>query len=932
LCYPLGAVPISHKFRLGPYTLDAASGELLGASGARRITPKSIQVLLALGAPGAGIVSKQQLFRTVWPRRVVSDAALASCIQELRDALEDDARQPRYLETAHRRGYRLLVPMERLGSESAMPARPAPLLVGRETELALLRTELQRALAGERRIVFVSGEPGIGKTTLLDAFLAGNESEFVHATGRCVEHFGPREPYLPLLDAIGPLSRGPQAERVLQLLRRHAPGWLAQLPALVDEAEHAALMRRTVGMTGPRMLRELADALEAAAHEFPLVIRLEDLHWSDSATLDWLAFVARRTEPARLLMLATMRQPESLARDHPLAVVRGELAPRQQCCDLRLDALAAAAVGEYLVHRIGARARHEVRDLASAIHAHTEGNPLFVVHVVDSLIDRGDIDVGTAAELLVPAEAITRTIPTQLRELIDLHLQRLSGAELDLLVAASAVGAEFSAEIVGRVRQLGTEPAETICAGLSRRDAFITQLPGTAAETSSHYRFRHALYRAVLDERLPSATRAALHARIGDSLETLLGESAHERATELAAHFDRGGQPGKAARYYLSAGQCAARRSASRAAIEHFRRALALLPQLPDADERASLELDLCIALGGQLLASSGWGAPEAERMYARAQELCSVRIAGQESFTALWGLWMYRWGRAELRDACQLGEQLESVAAETADSTLQLQAHHASWATALSRGELVACSKHATAGARLYDTGKHGMLAARFGNHDPGCCALHFHAMAQALRGEAAHARRDCARAVALTEEIAHPFSNAIALFFAAAIHQMLRDVTAAEEFAARAVKVGREHGFALLQAWAAVPLGWSAVERSPGAAGCEHIREAIDRARATGTEQFQTYLHAVLAEACMTAGKIAEARNAASRGLAIVNATEERFFEAELLRISGVLATDADGRVASLRRAMEVAQRQGALLLQSRIAVSLHEAPLIS
>jgi hypothetical protein len=366
--------------------------------------------------------------------------------------------------------------------------------------------------------------------------------------------------------------------------------------------------------------------------------------------------------------------------------------------------------------------------------------------------------------------------------------------------------------------------------------------------------------------------------------------------------------------------------------VEHFRRALALLPQFMNAEQRARFELDLRIALGGQLLASSGWGAPEAERMYARAQELCSTGATSQESFTALWGLWMYRWGRADLHDAWHLGEQLERVATESGDRGLQLQAHHASWATSLSRGELAACSEHASAGAALYDTAEHDGLAARFGNHDAGSCALHFHAMAQALRGETGHARRDCARAIAHTEAIGHPFSNAIALFFAAAIHQMLRDVSATEEFAARAVRVGSEHGFALLQAWAEVPLGWSEVERGAGADGCERIREAIERARATGTEQFQTYLHAVLAQACMSAGRIDAARSAAACGLEIVNATQECFFEAELLRIAGVLAADQGSRRASLSRAMEVAQRQGAMLLQSRIDASLREAVPIS
>ena len=358
--------------------------------------------------------------------------------------------------------------------------------------------------------------------------------------------------------------------------------------------------------------------------------------------------------------------------------------------------------------------------------------------------------------------------------------------------------------------------------------------------------------------------------------------------------------------------------------MEQFRHALSLLPQLPDARERMHLELELSIALGGQLLASAGWGTPEAERLYARAQELCSAAAVSQDSFAALWGLWMYRWGRAELSDALRLGKHLECVAVDANDEALRLQAHHAQWATSLSRGDLDACCEHASAGAALYDSARHGQLAARFGNHDPGSCALHFRALAQALRGEAVAANRDCRRAIELTSEIGHPFSQVIALFFAAAVQQVLRDVPAAEEFATRAVKLGAEHGFTLLQAWATVPLEWAAVERGAGEAGCQRMREAIERAGATGTVQMQTWLHAVLAEACMKAGRTDSAREAARRGLEIAAATEERFFEAELLRLSALLS-DSTTRRELLLRALELARAQGARLLAVRAEESL-------
>src|SRR5215469_13976448 len=344
------------QFSLGLFRLNVETGELLHAGGITKLTLKSTQLLLALAQHTGELVSKQELFRAVWKGRVVSDAALTTCVQELRDALQDDARQPRFIETLHRRGYRLLVPLVPLAPPAPPTSTPARPMVGRVIELAALDDRFRQAMAGQMQVVFVVGEPGIGKTTLLDAFAERHAAggELAYAVGRCAEHYGPSEAYLPLFDALTRLCRGQHAERFLHLLRSHAPSWLAQLPALLGDAELETLRRRAVGGTRERMLRELADAITAISTDAPLILRLEDLHWSDASTLDWLSFIARRKEPARLLIVSSLRPVEGLPTEHPLVRLLAELAVAKNCGSLRLGGLAVAEVGDYLAAQFGA--------------------------------------------------------------------------------------------------------------------------------------------------------------------------------------------------------------------------------------------------------------------------------------------------------------------------------------------------------------------------------------------------------------------------------------------------------------------------------------------------------------------------------------------------------------------------------------------------
>ena len=267
-----------------PFRLDLGNQRLWREEQAVPLTLKAFALLQYLAERPGQLVTKEELLEAVWPETYVTDAVLKVRIGELRKALGDDVKAPRFIETAQRRGYRFIGKVMTETERWRDDHSPPRLVVGRTAELAYLQSCLAPVLGGQRQIVFVTGEPGIGKTTLVEAFLRGADASLLIARGQCLEQYGGGEAYLPWLDAFSRLCR--EREGCIALLRRHAPMWLVQMPWLLDEEERAALQRETAGATRARMLREMAEAIEALTAETPLALALEDLHWSDYSTLD----------------------------------------------------------------------------------------------------------------------------------------------------------------------------------------------------------------------------------------------------------------------------------------------------------------------------------------------------------------------------------------------------------------------------------------------------------------------------------------------------------------------------------------------------------------------------------------------------------------------------------------------------------------------
>ncbi|MEW6211620.1 MAG: AAA family ATPase, partial [Acidobacteriota bacterium] len=316
------------RFLFPPFRLDPMIERLWREEQEVPLRPKAFRVLHYLLERAGRLVTKDELLNAVWSDAAVTDAVLKVCIGEIREALGDDSSAPRFIETAHRRGYRFISPVEEEKDPRA-EIRSAPFLttiltessraVGREDEISQLETLLDCALRRQRQIVFITGEAGIGKTTLVEDFLTriSANGDFLIAPGQCLDHYGAGEAYLPVIEALSRVCRQPGQHALVDLLARHAPTWLAQMPSLISAEEREELQREILGATTERMLREMAEALEALTIETPLVMVLEDLHWSDYSTLDLVSHLARRREPARLMLIGTYRPVEVILNNHP---------------------------------------------------------------------------------------------------------------------------------------------------------------------------------------------------------------------------------------------------------------------------------------------------------------------------------------------------------------------------------------------------------------------------------------------------------------------------------------------------------------------------------------------------------------------------------------------------------------------------------------
>ena len=932
-----------------PVDVDLADERLWRGPQAIPLRPKTFGVLRCLISHPGRLLTKAELIDAVWGETAVSEVVLMVCIRELRQALGDAPTRPQFIETVYRRGYRFVgtvaagptpagasrLTLTALPSSAAVARGPACIRpAGRHVELDRLRAHLDMARQGLRQIVFVTGEAGIGKTTLVDAFLSQADTEGVLWIGRgqCIEHYGTGEAYLPVLEALGCLARGPGGRALTAIFSREAPSWLAQMPGLIGATETAAAQRRLVSVTRERMLREMGQAIETLTVERLLVLVLEDLHWSDYSTLDLIASLARRRESARLLLIGIYRPPDALRVGHPVEVVKQELQLHGHCQELTLAFLTEDSIAEYLATRLPGLPRPG--DLARIVHQRTEGNPLFMVNVVESWRAQGLlIEENSRWTLRANATELRATVPESLRQLIERHLDGLRPDEQRVLEAASVAGPEFSTAAVGAGLGHDVVSVEECCARLARRGQLLQGSgeriwpDGTVA---GFYRFAHALYREVLYARVPVARRTQLHWRVGTREEAGYQGQVEERAPALAVHFERGADPERAIAYRRLAADSALRRHAHADAIGHLTRALVVLESLPETPARRRHELDLQMALGPALMATKGYGAPEVEQTYTRARELCREIGETAPLFPVLMGLRRAHILQAKLQTARQLAQECLALAEAAGDPALALEAHCGLGVIRCFQGEFVESRVHTERGMALYDAREHLRHALTYGD-DPGVGCLSYAGLALWFLGYPDQAAEKIRAACQLAEALTHPFSLAYALIGAAWLHQFRREPEAARAHAEAAVALSVEHGFPLREAQGTIIGGWALAALGEKEEGIARIRRGLGAFQATGAALNRTYYLALLAETYAESGRPDEGVAVLGEAFAIVEGGGESWWEAELYRLRGVLLGRREGPSdlatleADFSRALDVARVQGARSLELRAALNL-------
>jgi tetratricopeptide (TPR) repeat protein len=479
---------------------------------------------------------------------------------------------------------------------AADAGRPTPppsrgeLLVGRDAELEKLQELLEEAKEGRGHLVFVTGEPGTGKTALANEFFrrARPDAGLTVARGRCVEHYGAGEAYLPILDVVGSLLAGPGRASALDLLRTYAPSWCLQLPAAALSPELAeTLKQQTVGVTRERMLREVVDFVTAAATQtFPIALLLEDLQWADPSSIEAVRAIANRMVRLRILIVATFRSSEAALFAHPVRACQMELASQAHVHEMDLGLLTREDVRRYVDLRF---APHSFPpEFPQRVHERTEGHPLFLTNLLDFLCTRKDVEV-TAGRwaLRRPVGESVREMPDRLQEVIRHQVGSLPKEDRRALECAAVIGRDFQSNVLARLLDEDVIQMEERLQRLARVNRMVERkgqedLPdGSLAVV---YRFVHSLYQEVLYRDLVTSRAQQLHLRAGEVLLACYQDQAPRIATALANHFERGRDFAKALAYRVHAGDNAARLFAYAEALENYDQGLLLVEKLPEKD------------------------------------------------------------------------------------------------------------------------------------------------------------------------------------------------------------------------------------------------------------------------------------------------------------------------------------------------------------
>jgi class 3 adenylate cyclase/predicted ATPase len=793
--------------------------------------------------------------------------------------------------------------------------------VGREREMEALKHAAEQAKSGHGQIVAAMAEPGVGKSRLFYEFKVTSQSGWMVLETFSVSH-GKASAYLPVIDLLRNYfriaieddertRREKVTGRVVALDRslEDTLPYLFSLLGIVEGDDPLAQMdgqikkRRTLEAIKRILLRESLNQ--------PLMVIFEDLHWIDEHTQELLNLLADSIANAKILLLMNYRPEYS-----------HQWNSKTYYTQLRLDPLGKESAEEMLSALLGVG--KDLLPLKWLIIERAEGTPFFMEEIVQALFEDRVLQRNGAVKLARSMNAVR--VPATVQAVLASRIDRLSAEEKELLQTLTVLGREFP---LGLVRRVTLKPDDELERMLSRLQAgeFIYEQP---AAGDVEYTFKHALTQEVAYNALLVERRKPLHERTGLALEAMFAGRLDDHLDELAHHYSRSDNVAKAVEYLGRAGQQALQRSAYADAIRSLHAAIELLQRLPDNPGRIHQELRLQLAIGPALNAVKGFAAPEMERAYSRARELCERLGDSPELFPALFGLRINSLLRAQLRTAYELAEQLLRRAQSEQDPALLMFAHLALGDTSLWMGELLLAREHLEMAISLYDPERHRALALRYGGMDARVWCLLLAAWTLRVLGYPDQARERGKEARMLAQGLSNPFGLALAEYFVGILRQSQRETRAAQQTAEALMELSIEHGLTGYLALATRLRGWAMAEQGRHEEGIAQLQEGLAASRALGEELWRPYFLALLAEACKEAGRFDDGLSVLTEALAAADQHEIRVFEPEIHRLKGELLLKQNTMNAAeaqqcFRIAIETARRQSAKSWELRATTSL-------
>lgn len=804
--------------------------------------------------------------------------------------------------------YEHILKLEAPQTPTATRVRETSPLIGRDEAWASLQESWQRATRNQPQLLIVSGEAGIGKTRLVEEFSERLRRQAVTTAFAHSYASGGNLALAPVQEWL----RDPSMRRALQGLE---PIWLSEISRLLPE-----LLVEQPDLTPPVLPNEAwqrGRLFDALTHAFthaasadthgPLLLVLDDIQWCDSETVEWLQHLLRQNPPPRLLIIGTLRQ-EAFDAQSTLASQINQLRRNGLTSEIavhRLDAAQTAALANNLLGRQLEQSQSEL------LFSESEGNPLFIVELLRSNLAALD-----------SRRAATKTsLPEKVLSVIESRLERLSPAALDLARVAAVIGRAFAVDVLAQASEIDEDRLVQSLDELWQQRVIGEQ--GGKNASGEWYDFSHDKIREVVYGGLSPMRRRFLHRRVAHAIEAHAAMIPGGVDAQIAEHFEQAGDIPQAIHWLRRAAHGAHQRSALGEATFHLQRALNLLEAMPASPQRTADELAIQSSLGSLLLATQGYAAPEVERAFSRAWELCQRSDDSNLRFRILWGLGRYYFVLPNPEKGLEVSRQLLAIAGETGDAGLLSEAACSLGTHLFHRAQFGEARHYLQLSLAHYDRTRHADHALIYGQ-DPCVVSLAYLAWTLWCLGEADAAAAQTIAALQLAKEINHPYSLVIATTYASVQQQFQDNAESCLAQAEEAIALADRYGFTLWLSMAKFLRGWAWTRLNRFDEGFAEMQESIQLFRSTGAELGAAYFAGLLAETLADNGQADLGLLAIGEALDLLERAQDRWCEAELLRIQaklillyGASLGDDSMRVEAkniLDSAIDIAQRQSA------------------